>query len=360
MIALSADARGLDHIVHAVRDLDAAAELYRRLGFTVGARNRHPWGTHNHIVQLPGFFIELLTLAEPDKLGSDGFSILFGAYNRDFIKRGEGLSLLDSGIARCRAPMRPRSAPPASPRLAAMRFEREGKRPDGSAVKVGFSLAFADDKLRPISVSAPASSITRRISGTRRSRNTPMASCGVAGVVLVAESRREHRDFLLAYTGAASARPTATASRSTPRGAIDVMTPAAFTGRFGVAAPDDRARRAAGRAAACDRAPTAAQDGARTGRHRGAFADGRDRRAADMRPWAQPWYSSLSRPVDRAARPLHGPRRMRTQTLDQILLPNADRHRRRRALRQCPAAGADRRPVRSSRAARMRWKWRAR
>ncbi|MGB8511504.1 MAG: VOC family protein, partial [Pseudolabrys sp.] len=53
-------ARGLDHIVHAVRDLDAAADLYRRLGFTVGARNKHPWGTYNHIVQLPGFFIELL------------------------------------------------------------------------------------------------------------------------------------------------------------------------------------------------------------------------------------------------------------------------------------------------------------
>jgi catechol 2,3-dioxygenase-like lactoylglutathione lyase family enzyme len=71
--------RGLDHIVHAVRDLDAAADLYRRLGFTVGSRNRHPWGTHNCIVQLPGFFIELLTLAEPDKLGSDGFSICLDA-----------------------------------------------------------------------------------------------------------------------------------------------------------------------------------------------------------------------------------------------------------------------------------------
>jgi hypothetical protein len=67
-------ARGLDHMVHAVRDLDAVAALYRRLGFSVGARNRHPWGTHNHIVQLPGFFIELLTLAEPDKLDDDGLS----------------------------------------------------------------------------------------------------------------------------------------------------------------------------------------------------------------------------------------------------------------------------------------------
>ena len=59
-------ARGLDHIVHAVRDLDAAAGLYRRLGFQVGSRNRHPraWGTQNHIVQLPGTFIELLTVAD--------------------------------------------------------------------------------------------------------------------------------------------------------------------------------------------------------------------------------------------------------------------------------------------------------
>src|SRR3972149_3789868 len=122
--------RGLDHIVHAVRDLDAAAALYRRLGFTVGARNKHPWGTHNHIVQLPGFFIELLTLAEPDKLGDDGFSTMFAAHNRDFIARGDGLSLLILASE-------------------VMRFEREGKRPDGTPVKVGFSLAFAEDKDAP-------------------------------------------------------------------------------------------------------------------------------------------------------------------------------------------------------------------
>ncbi|MEI9805413.1 MAG: VOC family protein [Pseudolabrys sp.] len=34
--------RSLDHIVHAVHDLDAAAEAYARLGFIVGARNKHP------------------------------------------------------------------------------------------------------------------------------------------------------------------------------------------------------------------------------------------------------------------------------------------------------------------------------
>ena len=86
--------RGIDHVVHAVHDLDAAAELYRRFGFTVGARNQHPWGTHNHIIQFKDCFIELLTVAEPDKLGTDGFSRLFGGYTRDFLAQGEGLALL--------------------------------------------------------------------------------------------------------------------------------------------------------------------------------------------------------------------------------------------------------------------------
>ena len=55
---------GLDHIVHTVHDLDAAGELYACLGFTVGARNRHAWGTHNRIVQLRNCFIELLEVAD--------------------------------------------------------------------------------------------------------------------------------------------------------------------------------------------------------------------------------------------------------------------------------------------------------
>ncbi|WP_146038764.1 VOC family protein, partial [Paracoccus sp. SY] len=43
--------RHIDHVVVAVRDLDGAADLYARLGFQVGPRNRHPWGTENRIIQ---------------------------------------------------------------------------------------------------------------------------------------------------------------------------------------------------------------------------------------------------------------------------------------------------------------------
>src|SRR5436190_15259300 len=140
--------RGLDHIAHAVRDLDKAADFYRRIGFTVGARNRHPWGTHNCLVQFPEFFIEILTLAEPDKLGDDGFSKLFGKFNGDFLKAQEGFSLLlleSRDAAQDEKAFREQGIAASS----AMRFEREGKRVDGSTVKLAFSLVFARDRLAP-------------------------------------------------------------------------------------------------------------------------------------------------------------------------------------------------------------------
>ncbi len=142
--------RGIDHIVHAVRDLDAAVALYRGLGFTVGARNTHPraWGTQNHIIQLPDTFIELLAVADESGIAPHApkhFS--FGAFNRDFLKRTQGLSMLV---------LKGQGAPDAEEFRAKgigdfdlYKFEREGKRPDGTPVKVAFSLAFARDAAAP-------------------------------------------------------------------------------------------------------------------------------------------------------------------------------------------------------------------
>jgi catechol 2,3-dioxygenase-like lactoylglutathione lyase family enzyme len=234
---MAAMPRGLDHIVHAVRDLDAAAELYRGLGFTVGSRNRHPWGTHNHIVQLPGFFIELLTLAEPDKLGDDGFSKLFGAYNGDFLARGEGLSLLilESKDARADAAAF-RAAGIAGSDV--MRFEREGKRPDGTAVKVGFSLAFADDKrAADIHFCICQQHFPENFWNPAFQKHANTVS-GVAGVVAVADEPEQHRAFMQAFAGAQATTVKDGFSIATPRGTIDLMTPAAFVARFGVKVPD--------------------------------------------------------------------------------------------------------------------------
>jgi hypothetical protein len=220
-----------------VRDLDAAADLYRRIGFTVGARNRHPWGTHNHVIQLHGVFIELLTLAEPDKLGSDGFSEMFGAYNRDFIKRGEGLSLL---IVESPDAQADESALRAAGVLAApaMRFEREAKRPDGTALKVGFSLVFATDQGAPDIHFATCQQHYPENFWNPTFQKHANSATGIAGVVAVAVQPEEHREFFEVFTGAPTASIDGGFAVTTPRGTIDVLTPTAFVDRFGVASPD--------------------------------------------------------------------------------------------------------------------------
>jgi catechol 2,3-dioxygenase-like lactoylglutathione lyase family enzyme len=229
--------RGLDHIVHAVRDLDAAAALYRNLGFTVGARNRHPWGTHNYIIQFPGVFIELLTLAEPDKLGGDGFSTLFGRYTGDFLKRQEGLSLLILESKDARADEANfRAAGIAGSEV--MRFEREGKRPDGSAVKVAFSLAFAANKGAPdIHFATCQQHFPENFWNPVFQKHANSVSA-IAGVVVVAGEPARLAAFMQNLAGAPVRAVTDGLAIATPRGAIEVVTPAAFLHRYGVNPPD--------------------------------------------------------------------------------------------------------------------------
>jgi catechol 2,3-dioxygenase-like lactoylglutathione lyase family enzyme len=230
--------RGLDHVAHAVRDLEAAADLYMELGFTVGARNRHPWGTHNRLVQCPGFFIELLTVAEPERLGNDGLSTLFGAYHRDFIERREGLSflVLESDDA-ARDAARFRAAGIAASDV--LRFEREGRKPDGSPVTVAFSLAFArDDKAPDLAFAACQQHYPENFWNAALQAHANSVS-GIAGVVLVADNPSDHHIFLSAFTGERDLQSTSTGvSVKTPRGDIQIMDAAAYRAHFGVAAPD--------------------------------------------------------------------------------------------------------------------------
>jgi len=232
--------RGLDHVVHAVRDLDAAAALYRSLGFQVGSRNRHPprWGTQNHIVQLPGFFVELLAVADPTQITPHGprfFS--FGAFNRDAIARGEGLSMLvlESDDARAdAAAFRGGGIGDFEP----FDFEREGRRPDGTPIKVAFSLAFAQDPRADIGFFACQQHYPENFWNPVFQSHFNTAAA-IAGVVIVAAQPADHYRFLTAFTGQKEviARPGGL-TFETPRGEVQVVTPPAFERMFGAAPPD--------------------------------------------------------------------------------------------------------------------------
>ena len=230
--------RGLDHIVHAVSDLEAAAALYRRLGFRVGARNVHAWGTHNHIVQLPGFFIELLAVAEPEKLRGEGFAALFGRFNQTFLKSHQGLSylMLESQDAAADARDFAAAGIAAS---GALTFEREATRSDGSKLKVGFSLAFARDAGAPAIGFATCRQHNPESFWNPSLQQHQNGAAGVAGAVIVAENPSDHHIFLSAFTGERELLATSSGvSAHTPRGELQIMDAAAFRSHFGVAPPD--------------------------------------------------------------------------------------------------------------------------
>jgi catechol 2,3-dioxygenase-like lactoylglutathione lyase family enzyme len=219
---------GLDHIVHAVRDLDAAAEFYVRAGFTVGSRNRHPWGTHNRIVQFPGVFIELLGVREPELItAASRGTFSFGSFTRDFLAHDQGLAMLV---------LKGRGAADAEAFRAAgigdfdvFDFEREAKRPDGSSVKVAFSLAFAADPKTPDAGYFTCQQHYPENFWNPAFQDHANGVSGVTEVVMVSEKPQDHVYFFRAFSGLREVHSNASGfSVRTERGDIRVMNPAAY------------------------------------------------------------------------------------------------------------------------------------
>lgn len=226
--------RGIDHLVLAVRDLDAAGRFYEALGFTVGARNRHPWGTENRIVQFPGSFLELITVGEGAGIAPHGpRSFSFGAFVRDYLAKREGFAMivLESKDA---------AADAAAFRAAGIGdfdtffFERRARRPDGSETRVAFTLAFAANERAPDAGFFVCQQHFPDNFWNPAFQQHANGATGVAAVALVADRPGEHEPFLAGFTGERAVQDSAFGTFTPlPRGRFDLLTPAGARTLYG-------------------------------------------------------------------------------------------------------------------------------
>ena len=193
--------RHIDHLVLAVHDLEAAAALYARLGFLVGARNRHPWGTANHVIQFRSSYLELITVAEAERIpphSPRAFS--FGQFVKDYLSRREGLAMfvLDSVDAQADA------ADYAHQGIGDFQpffFERTGRAADGSETHVAFTLAFALDERLPNAAFFVCQHHHPEAFWSAPLQRHSNGATNVAGACLQVEQPGDHTGFLRAFTG---------------------------------------------------------------------------------------------------------------------------------------------------------------
>jgi hypothetical protein len=235
-------ARGIDHLVVAVKDLDAGRAIWQALGFTLTPRAQHPWGTANSLAQLDHCFIEIVTVADPGGIkATTKRSFSFGAFNRNFLKRRQGASMIVLESADADGDIADFAAHGLET-FQRFDFERMAGQPEGGQKRVAFSLAFT----RAPDVKASAFFTCQQHepdhfwhAAYQRHANTATT---IDEITLVANDPADHHIFLKGFVGATDLRATFSGIEAvTPRGRIAIVTPAAFRYRFGPGSlPDAR------------------------------------------------------------------------------------------------------------------------
>jgi catechol 2,3-dioxygenase-like lactoylglutathione lyase family enzyme len=239
--------RAIDHLVIPARDLSAQAELYRRLGFQVGARNRHPWGTENHIVQFDGAFLELIGVgagfvAPAPEPGAFSFAGFVSA----FLQRREGLAMLAMRSQDAEADRRRFKAEGLGD-FARFDFARKARRPDGREVDVAFSLAFATSPALPETGFFVCQQRFPENFWSRAAQVHPNGATAIAGLTLVCDEPDQAQPFLAAFLDATAQAIAGGVAFAADGTRVECVTPQAYAALYGApaAAPGLAAARAA-------------------------------------------------------------------------------------------------------------------
>jgi catechol 2,3-dioxygenase-like lactoylglutathione lyase family enzyme len=225
--------RGIDHLVLCVDDLEAARRFYGGLGYTTTPPAVHPFGTGNSLVQLQGNFLELLSVVEPDRIPAMApgeFS--FGAFNRDFLARRQGMSMLVFQSDDARRDQR-EFAGKGLTTYAPFDFSRKATLPDGSTVTVGFSLAFVTDPRMPEAAFFVCQQHAPEYFWKPEYQQHPNGARAVAEVIMTAEAPATFAELFEGLQGPQSVSVGEGALRvATALGRITLLDRARFAARF--------------------------------------------------------------------------------------------------------------------------------
>ncbi len=219
---------GLDHLVVLVDNLDSAAATYEAFGFTVAPEMRHPFGTANRLVTLDGNFIELVGVVDPDHLTGPGPLIadrLATAGSGPF-----GVAIISNDAATDHELLQDRGLNPG----AIGDGKREVPHPNGTTIEARFSTI-----LLPNPPGVPFIWFLAQqhvpeavwISEWQSHRN---GAAVMTAIQVYAEDPNSLLSFLTRLYGAKAAQESpGSATVTTPRGRIEVLSKQAVRDRFG-------------------------------------------------------------------------------------------------------------------------------
>lgn len=227
-------AGGLDHLVIVAHDLDQQAALYRKLGFQVGAQNRHDWGTLNHIVQFDGCFLELLSPEAGFKRPARGAPVAqFVDTIVDYLAAREGLAMMVLEGFDSKADHEAfKAAGIGFPET--FYFARQARKPDGEAVEVAFSLAFARNAATRDAGFFVCQQHAPEMFWNPAFQLHDNGARGIARVLFAADEPSRHKAFFDAYTGVVvKPLPGGGLRYDLARSVVEVATQAACADLFG-------------------------------------------------------------------------------------------------------------------------------
>lgn len=242
-----ATVRPLDHLVIPVTDLGTARSRLERLGFTVAADARHPFGTENACVFLADrTYLEPLAVGSPDDVQAAmraGNQFVARDHAFRFRNGEEGLSAVVMGT------------PDADADHAAFRasglsggeqlsFSREMKFPDGTAITASFRLSFAADLRAPDFFAFTCERVNMPPADRSALERHANGVSGLARIVLSEAEPAEFAHYLQAVTGGANASgDNGRVGVTTANVPIEVLDPATLRAEFGVPRSSERGLR---------------------------------------------------------------------------------------------------------------------